>query len=332
MSMDFYEGFRETGKEGIEGAGGFQAWLDSLAQPELNPQPAAPVQGMYIPETVLEPERVEPVWEGLEPAVSQELPETESGLWESLSAFIFGEDDREVSPAIQEVPVSLEPMQDPGFLQDLTPEVTEEGLLISGNPQEVAPLLDYAQGDNPYNASGNCGLVSVSNVLEMAGLENCGEDEVTLYALETNQCANDPSLASADRGGTNEQNLENILESYGVAASWCWSDAVSYETLAAEVAEGSGVIVSVNAGYLWDEPEYVNGEGGAVYANHFVTVTGVARNADSGEIEGFYICDSGRGQPEDACRFVSLEQFDLAFGQVEDSGAVITDYPIRQLA
>ncbi|MFQ6803645.1 MAG: hypothetical protein ACLRT5_01150 [Lachnospiraceae bacterium] len=94
-------------------------------------------------------------------------------------------------------------MQDPSFLQDLTPEVTEEGLLVSGNPQEVASLLDYAQGDNPYNASGNCGLVSVSNVLEMAGLENCGEDEVTLYALETNQCANDPSLASADRGGTN---------------------------------------------------------------------------------------------------------------------------------
>ena len=56
------------------GTGGFQAWLDSLAQPELNPQPVAPVQGMYIPETVLEPERVEPVWEGMEPAVSQELP------------------------------------------------------------------------------------------------------------------------------------------------------------------------------------------------------------------------------------------------------------------
>ena len=146
MSMDFYEGFRETGKEGIGGTGGFQAWLDSLAQPELNPQPVAPVQGMYIPETVLEPERVEPVWEGMEPAVSQELRRRKVVLWESLSAFIFGEDDREVSPAIQEIPASLEPMQDPGFLQDLTPEVTEEGLLISGNPQSVCPSAGLCAG------------------------------------------------------------------------------------------------------------------------------------------------------------------------------------------
>ena len=91
----------------------------------------------------------------------------------------------------------------------------------------------------------------------------------------------------------------------------------SLEQLGQDVEQGHGVIVDANAGVLWNDPQYV--EGGA--ANHAVTVTGVARDPQTGNIQGFYINDSGDGK---SAEFVSAQTMTTAW---QDTGGtcVVTD-------
>jgi hypothetical protein len=74
--------------------------------------------------------------------------------------------------------------------------------------------------------------------------------------------------------------------------------------------QGHGVIIAVNAGVLWNQPNAVeNGQ-----ANHAVTVIGVARDQKTGDVAGFYVNDSGRpGHLEDAGRFISSEVMEKCY-------------------
>ena len=57
------------------------------------------------------------------------------------------------------------------------------------------------------------------------------------------------------------------------------------ENIAGHISEGKGVILSVDAGTLWDNQEYA-GQG------HSVTVTSVKKDSE-GNVLGFFICDTG---------------------------------------
>ncbi|WP_148411553.1 hypothetical protein [Murimonas intestini] len=218
-------------------------------------------------------------------------------------------------------------------IPDLEPAVLSDDLFVTGNPQEVSVRLDYMQGDNPFNAYGNCGLVSVSNLLQLAGID-LGEDDITLFALKNNMCEyidGDPE----NSGGTYPDNLVDILKCAGIDAQYqlTWSDMsgiTSYEGIADLVESGNGVIMQVNAGYLWDSPQAMSvDENGSALVNHWVTVTGVARDAQTGEIQGFYICDSGRGMETDSCRLVTTDILDDAYMNAQGSSIVYTTSPIR---
>ena len=78
------------------------------------------------------------------------------------------------------------------------------------------------------------------------------------------------------------------------------------------VRSGRGVIIAVNAGKLWNIPEYDAKLLGNSTANHAVTVTGVVYSDEKGhenDIVGFYIADSGRRLVSDMTRFVAITQF-----------------------
>lgn len=220
-------------------------------------------------------------------------------------------------------------------IPNLEPSDISDDLFVTGNPQEVAVRLDYMQGDNPFNAFGNCGLVSVSNLLQMAGID-LGENDITLFALKNNMCEyidGDPE----NSGGTYPDNLVDILKCAGIDAqyqlTWCdMSGITSYEGIAGLVESGNGVIMQVNAGYLWDSPEAMSvDENGTALVNHWVTVTGVARDAQTGEVEGFYICDSGRGMEADSCRLVTTDILDNAYLNAQGSSIVYTTSPVRMV-
>jgi Ca2+-binding RTX toxin-like protein len=139
----------------------------------------------------------------------------------------------------------------------------------------------------------------VANICIMSGLQET-EADVVKRAIANGWCRTQGS-SDATRGGCNQYDQVNLLKSFGLEADF--SNGYDQARLASLLKDGRGVLIAVNAGKLWGDPDDI--QGGVL--NHVVTVTGVACDADSGNVLGFYIADSGRGQAADASRYLSAE-------------------------
>ncbi|BEV16155.1 calcium-binding protein [Herbaspirillum sp. DW155] len=175
--------------------------------------------------------------------------------------------------------------------------VNGKAVLVYGFPHNDD--LDYSQGDEVPGYRGTCGETSVANICIMSGLQET-EADVVKRAIANGWCRTQADN-DALRGGSSQYDQMKLLESFGLPAEV--SDGYDQARLTRLLKDGRGVLIAVNAGKLWDEPDDV--EGGVL--NHVVTVTGVACDASSGEVLGFYIADSGRGQVADACRYLSAD-------------------------
>ncbi len=196
--------------------------------------------------------------------------------------------------------------------------------MVTGNPFGEASKMDFLQGDNPYLAKGNCGLVSISNALRRIGID-VTEDDVTKYAIEKGLCAFNAYGDVCSNGGTWAELRQQIMRGFGVESDVCysWSNG-SLENIAAAIDRGEGVVISVNSDLLYGNDMGCVPQAGQFLSNHCVAVTGIAREAGTGEIKGVFIADSGRGKPEDACRYLTTEEFHEAYTSVYNSCANIT--------
>lgn len=202
--------------------------------------------------------------------------------------------------------------------------------LVTGSPFDNADKMDFNQGDNPFSASGNCGLVSIANTLSRGGFQ-VSENDVTGYAINSGQCVFDPNGPASENGGTDAVMRKNILAHFGVPSCIAGPrNGGNPEQLADAIDEGKGVLIGVNAGILWNDADYVDTFLGMPKANHCISVTGAVRDANTGELKGFYVADSGRGLPGDANRYLTLEEFNDAYTNVMGSEANITTKPILE--
>lgn len=175
--------------------------------------------------------------------------------------------------------------------------INGKAVLVYGFPRNYD--LDYSQGDEVPGYKGTCGETSVANICIMSGLQET-EADVVKRAIANGWCRTQGS-SDASRGGCNQYDQVNLLKSFGLQADY--SNGYDQARLASLLKDGRGVLIAVNAGKLWGDPDYI--QGGVL--NHVVTVTGVACDADSGNVLGFYIADSGRGQASDANRYLSAD-------------------------
>lgn len=175
--------------------------------------------------------------------------------------------------------------------------INGKAALVYGFPHNYD--LDYSQGDEVPGYKGTCGETSVANICIMSGQQE-NEADVVKRAIANGWCRTQ-ATSDAARGGCNQYDQVNLLKSFGLPAEV--SDGYDQARLASLLKDGRGVLIAVNAGKLWGDPDYV--QGGVL--NHVVTVTGVACDAGSGDVLGFYIADSGRGQLADANRYLSAE-------------------------
>ena len=65
--------------------------------------------------------------------------------------------------------------------------VNGQTIEIWGDPFAMGESLDDFQGDNEFNFQGNCGLVTIANMLTMAGIE-CDENTITEIAINNGLC------------------------------------------------------------------------------------------------------------------------------------------------
>nr|WP_231395160.1 MULTISPECIES: calcium-binding protein [unclassified Herbaspirillum] len=191
-------------------------------------------------------------------------------------------------------------------------------MLTYGSPRFY--LLDYSQGDEVPGYKGTCSETSVANVCIMAD-QSVTEGDVVRKAIANGWC-NTSSPDEGTRGSSNQTSQVAMLQSFGLRAEN--RNGFDIQRMAELVKDGRGVMLSVNAGKLWGVPEYI--EGGQI--NHKVTVTGVACDASTGEVAGFYIADSGRGQSTDGCRYLTLAELRNAADVVGRSMIYILD-PIK---
>ena len=201
-------------------------------------------------------------------------------------------------------------------------------VLVSGDPFAVADQLDDNQGDNILNAQGDCGLVSVANLLTLAGLD-VSEDEIVVTAVGNGLCRYSTELEPDQNGGTNVYLRQALLAGYGISSTVYGDDAdgkkLSLESIAQYVEAGHGVNLAVNAGYAWDEPSAIMDGGN----NHSLIVTGTVRDPESGELKGLIVCDSGLVGTESGARVMSVSTLNSAYTNVTGATALITDDPIR---
>jgi hypothetical protein len=202
------------------------------------------------------------------------------------------------------------PAEPPSYM-DVLPESGRE-VVVVGDVQGYREL-NHAQGDNQYGFQGTCGLVSCQDVLGQFGV-NVSEGDVVQFAVGNGLCSVTDSPESS--GGTSVETQAQVLSDAGVPAETV--SGADLNDLAGWVAQGHGVIVEVNAGELWDNADaYANGD-----ANHAIVVTGVALDPQTGQVEGYYINDSGRGFPSDSGRFVSADLMQQAWADTGGTAAV----------
>jgi hypothetical protein len=225
---------------------------------------------------------------------------------------IFKNDD-----LTRDVPADIPRIRDFGTDLEVPSEVTvlPDGreTVVIGDP-EGDKRFTHAQGDNILGFEGTCGLCSCENVLRSFGLE-VTETDMVFFATVRGLCTcEDPDPRM--NGGTTPADRADILTRLGVPASASYGGSI--EDLAGNIEQGKGVIIAVNAGVLWND---ANADSGNV-SNHAITVTGVARDPATGDIQGFFINDSGTGE---AGKFVDASLMREAWEKVGGSQVVTAE-------
>jgi uncharacterized protein YvpB len=199
---------------------------------------------------------------------------------------------------IRDVPEDVPALSDFGDKEvpshvDVLPDGRET--VVIGDP-DGDKAFTHQQGENLLDFQMTCGLCSCENVLRSFG-RDVTETDIVVFAAQRGLCNTDgmdgPNRGSC--GGTTPDSIAEILTRQGFPASVF--EGGSLEDLADNIEQGRGVIIGVNAGALWHDP---NSDSGG-RANHAITVTGVARDPMTGDIQGFFVNDSGNGQ---AAQFV----------------------------
>ncbi|WP_168442392.1 C39 family peptidase [Pontiella desulfatans] len=192
---------------------------------------------------------------------------------------------------------------------------------VYGDPIDWRDRLDDNQFDNASNLVNTCTMASIANVMTMLG-EVITEEEVIAYMY-----AND-LVGNRARGDTDPANVAVALESgYGCEVSLLTNRPMP------EVAEylesGKAIILGVDYGVV-----NVNASPRG-YDDHAITLTGVAYNEMTGELEGFYYCDSGDETNPSGASFMSTSLYHEAHGQYVPDGnypgaqIVVVDFPLK---
>lgn len=143
-------------------------------------------------------------------------------------------------------------------------------VMMYNSPLETAKGLIQKQGRNSKGMGGTCGLCQCANLLRLAGVTDVGEDDVIDTALSCSQATRDDLTVweadPDDRGGSSAWGRSEILgrysldtEIYGIPNDT--SIAISH--FSQKISSGHGVIVSVDAGVLWNEKKHL-GSGHAI--------------------------------------------------------------------
>ncbi len=199
--------------------------------------------------------------------------------------------------------------------------------IVFGDPIELGSRLDYIQGfDNVYGASGTCGLTSISNLCTMHGMD-VSEPEVVEYAMKNDLC--EKVAPGVLGGGVTTMQAIRILGHYGIPSHCEMAEVATPDRIAAAIEGGHGVMMGVNSGILQGRDWKIYSSDGVIETTHYITITGTVRDGESGELKGFYLCDSSSARTDGGAIYASINEIQKCYSDVYGGHIVMTNSPIR---
>lgn len=189
---------------------------------------------------------------------------------------------------------------------------------VYGDPLDWRDLMDHNQFDNSSNFTDTCTMASIANTMTMLGQE-LTEDEALAYMLENNHVGN------RDTGNTPPWEVEAALEGLGCVAT-LYTVVQSKETIAQWLEDGHVIILGVDYGILHEE-HVPRG-----FDDHAITLTGVAYDETTGNLLGYYYCDSGDEFDHSASIYMPISLFYEAHAQYTNgynAQMVLVDAPLK---
>lgn len=187
----------------------------------------------------------------------------------------------------------------------------DELCTVFDNPDALSFRVATEQGINKHNLPDTCVSASLANWLcKIIGNENYPEASVVDYAVGKGYCS--------EKGGMRVEDVPKLWHHFGLkpvcAAHW---DA---QACARAVESGCAVGIGVQSARLWGGWAFQSAN------DHMIDVVSVKRGPD-GQIQSFYIVDTGRGMRADACREVPWKTLEQAisprnFLMISSGGAV----------
>lgn len=211
--------------------------------------------------------------------------------------------------APEAVPEQANEPPGPADASDTPPAPRENDTLPDGSPTKITgdlhrfKDLNHQQGE-VGDFQGTCGICAAQCVANEHGIP-VSEADVLKKAVESKPqlCEADPNLAPEFRGGTTPEGRAELLTQMGVPSHV--ETGKNFDDLSKYIDDGKSVILSTNAGHLWDDPNYLGQD--PTKTNHAVTLIDVAHDPQNDQIQGFFINDSGDNEGgRGSGRFVDL--------------------------
>ncbi|MCR4791786.1 MAG: hypothetical protein K5871_03485 [Lachnospiraceae bacterium] len=192
-----------------------------------------------------------------------------------------------------------------------------EQSVLEDNPEFYETGSFYTQGVNSRGFEGTCGPTSQANAVnKLLGTNELTENKVLDIAVENNLC-NVEGPPEGCGGTTTEQFMElygKLNEQLGDKFNtelYEFDNVLDANQVAERLEAGDVINVAVDSQTLWGQKDVYDllGVRREVVSDHWITVTGVDK-AETGEIQGFDIIDSGGGES-----YVSLDKYnEMCYG------------------
>jgi len=187
-----------------------------------------------------------------------------------------------------------------------------ESCYVFGTEGEADRAFTGHQGNNSFGMQNDCGIACVAQLLILSG-KKVTENDVVRVAIGEGLC-NITDTTMATNGATSAAHRAALLEKYHIKSR---IEIAESKAIASYIEHGHGVIVSVDAGLLWNR-ESERGIG------HAIVLYGTIHRASDGVLMGFVVCDTGAGTMK---RYLSRFDFERMF--YYDRGINVTLEAIR---
>ncbi|MBQ7642298.1 MAG: hypothetical protein IJS67_00195, partial [Clostridia bacterium] len=183
---------------------------------------------------------------------------------------------------------------------------------VFGTEGEIDKKFTGKQGNNNFGMQNDCGIACVAQILILSG-KRVTENDVVRVAISEGLC-NITDTAMGTNGATSPFHRAVLLKKYNINSK---VEIADYKKIAHYIERGHGIIVSVDAGLLWNNTTDIG-------VGHAVVIYGTIHRANDGALIGFVVCDTGSG---DMKKYLTCAEFERIY--YYNRGINVTSEAIR---